>query len=141
MIATFIQGTRDADRRIFGSLGGMTTSRALHQALGAPITSAAGDVWHLALHDHDVATGFACSRLARTVPTVHVRYLTSLASAGEAAELLRAVLDWASDKAQEIYTFDRPEAAVWRRQGFKIGTARRGGFVRWERQLRTKNAG
>lgn len=140
MIEEFIQGKDDdGDHKLFGLLGAWLTSRKVHQSLGMPVTSDAGDVWHL-MSEGGKACGFALTHYPKLGRPPHIRYLFGEGD-GVQQRLLDAVLATARDRGVTlVYTLDRKSAEIWPRNGFSLLEYRgRREFCRWNKEIGEKS--
>lgn len=134
-IESFTQGSTD-DKRLFALIGPWLVSRDVHKEQGSPITSDAGDVWHVAIDDGK-PIGFALTHV-QADGAGHVRFLHADRSPAKTrGELLAAVLAWLKDRdTPRAYTYAREDDAVWNRAGFSFVTKRRGSFHTFEKVLK-----
>ena len=138
-IKTYHQDGGAQERELFGILGGVVTSRALHNRLGMAVVSDPGDVWLVETDKGGRPTGFALLHPLKSKAAVHVRFLTALDATDIACQqrLLDAVTALAKkDGVLQLHTNDRRDVGIWGDNGFTaVAGQRRGEFVRWEREI------
>jgi len=134
MIETYLQGVKD--RTLFGLIGALIVSPAIHKLLGAPVSGEPGDTWLVATSEDGTVNGFAQMRLNKG-DSAHIRYVYG-ADAPTRLALARGLIAAARENGSElVFTNDRMTAAMWGQLGFEqVGTKRKTGeFVRWEKTL------
>jgi hypothetical protein len=115
-------------------IGHWLVSPSVHDTLGIAPTALPGDMWLLLVED-SIALGFAQLRI-QVNNLIHLRLCYSSNKSNQ-TKLIREVIDYAKEiNASGVYTNDRETQTVYKELNFvKQKSAKRGEFVRWERQL------
>lgn len=133
MLETFLQGA-ETDARLFGLVGRLALSPAVHKSLGNAVSSEDGDWWFVNTRPSDIPDGFAQMRV--NASSVHLRYCYS-----DKASIKMYMIKAALRKAKElgasiIFTNERKGDDVLPGMGFTaVPSKRKGDFVRWEKTL------
>lgn len=137
MVRKYVQGENTVhDRELFGLLGPWITSKAISEALGSPIHSEPGDIWHVVIDPAGAPLGFALTHFYKTTKSAHVRFLFVPAGTLKTQEaLLHEVLAFArGHELKSVYTYDRKDG-IWEKSGFKKHKKPRSTFYKWEKEL------
>lgn len=135
MIKKYIQGNKESDYELFGSIGKILMELTMHKAIGMAPNSIDGDVWCVVKDKSGYVVGISNARMMKN-KGFHVRYIYTLKD-GIKEELIKFHIKIGRElNAVRVFTNDLKKECLWNKNGFITHQQNhKGNYIRWELEL------